>query len=122
MTQMPVIKACRAFRIVGGAVCMLDIICLCVSIVLRLRAWTVVREGRAEQFMKVGVEECASRFVSLILISQDIFNVRSGPSRREAAIVLNAPYFLMSAYAFLPLSTSLLPADHFCQHHVSLRD
>lgn len=57
MTQMPVIKACRAFRIVGVAVCMLDIICLCVSIALRLRAWAVVRDGKAEQFMKVGVEE-----------------------------------------------------------------
>ncbi|EKM58330.1 uncharacterized protein PHACADRAFT_252566 [Phanerochaete carnosa HHB-10118-sp] len=83
MMQMPVIKACRAFRIVGGAVCMLDIICLCLSIGLRLRAWAVVREGKAEQFMK------------------DIFNVRNGPSRREAAIVLNAPYFLMSATMFL---------------------
>jgi len=83
MMQMPVIKACSALRVFGGVVCVLDILCLYVSIVLRLRARTVAREGKAEQFIK------------------DILNVRSGSSRREAAIVLNAPYFLLSATMLL---------------------
>ena len=98
MMQMPGIKSCHALRTLGGAVCILDLVCVYASAALRWRAQTVTHKGKTEQFMRVS-PQIVSQILILILGYQDVLNSYHG-STRETAVVLNAPFYLMSAYVF----------------------
>ncbi|EKM58329.1 uncharacterized protein PHACADRAFT_252564 [Phanerochaete carnosa HHB-10118-sp] len=75
----PEISLSWPLRTVGLLVCDLNGLCLVISFFLRVSAWVAKRGGHTEQFAK------------------DITNLRRGPARSHAAVVVRAPGWLMTA-------------------------